>query len=135
MNTFLLIIHVLACLVLIVSILLQASKGGGLAGIAGGSGGQAAGAMFGGAGAGGFLSKVTTYLAILFFLTCIGIYFTSRSGEVMPQTAAEQMMGERGPVPVQTAPSLPQPLTEQAAPAPSTTAPAAESKSTDKKGE
>ena len=133
MNTFLLIIHIIACLVLIVSILLQASKGGGLAGIAGG--GAQAGAMFGGAGAGGFLSKVTAYLAIVFFVTCIGIYFTSRSGEVMPQTAAEQMMGERGPVPVQTAPSLPQPLTEQAAPAPSTTAPAAESKSTDKKGE
>ena len=126
MNTFLLIIHIIACLVLIVSILLQASKGGGLAGIAGG--GAQAGAMFGGAGAGGFLSKVTAYLAIVFFVTCIGIYFTSRSGEVMRDTAAEQMMGERGPVPVQTAPSLPQPITEQAAPA-------TQSQSTEKKGE
>ncbi len=133
MYTFLMIIHVIACFVLIISILLQASKGGGLAGIAGG--GAQAGAVFGGAGAGGFLSKVTTYLAIVFFLTCIGIYYTSRGGETLPETAAEQMMGDRGPVPMRGAQGVPQPLTEQKAPAQSTTAPAAESQSTEKKGE
>jgi len=100
MTIFLLVIHVLACIVLIVSILLQAGKGGGLAGGAfGGMGGSSA--VFGGTGAATFLSKVTTYVAIVFGLTCIGLWYSSsRSGDMLPETAAERLLNEQGPMPL-----------------------------------
>ena len=87
METVLLIIHILVCFFIITAVLMQASKGGGLAGAFGGAGGQA-GAMFGGAGAGTFLSKLTTWLAVAFFLTCIGLWHFSRSTDTLPETAA-----------------------------------------------
>lgn len=107
MTTLLLIVHVLVCLVLIVTILLQASKGGGLSTAFGGGGGSA---MFGGAGAATFLSKVTTVLAVVFFLTCIALWYASRGDSSVPESAAERALREQ-PLPLQSAPSgLPQPL-------------------------
>ena len=103
------IVHVFICFALVVSILLQAGKGGGLAGSAFGG---ASTTMFGGAGASSALGKVTTYLAVGFFITCIGLWYTSRSGDTLPQTAAERMLGER-PMPLQGA-AVPQPLGESA---------------------
>lgn len=114
MQTFVLIIHILVCIVLIVSILLQSSKGGGLAGAFGGAGGQT-GAMFGGTGAATFLSKVTRWLAVVFFLTCLGLWYTSRSADTLPETASQRVGREQR---VPTAPP------QQAAPAES--APAGE---------
>ncbi len=106
MQTFMLIIHILVCIVLIVVILLQSSKGGGLAGAFGGAGGQA-GAMFGGTGAATFLSKVTRWLAVVFFLTCLGLWYTSRSDDMLPETASQRVGREqRGPtVPAESAPA------------------------------
>ena len=116
MTIVLLVIHVLVCLVLIVSILLQSGKGGGLAGGAfGGMGGSSA--VFGGTGAATFLSKVTTYLAIVFFLTCIGLWYSSRSGETLPETAAERALKAQGPVPLNKGPLQPVGADERAAPA------------------
>ena len=134
MFLFLLGIHILGCIVLIVSILLQAGKGGGLSGAFGGAG--SSGAVFGSTGTATFLSKVTTYVAVVFFLTCIGLWYTSRTTtDVMPETAAEQMLKEKGPMPLQnTAPgNVPTPLSEveKAAPA-QNVAPAATSADTGK---
>ena len=123
MTVFLLIVHVIVCIVLMGSILLQAGKGGGLAGGAfGGVGGG--GAVFGGTGAATFLTKVTTYVAIVFFLTCIGLWHSSRSGDTLPKTAAERMLEEGGPVPLSSpvAPvGEPQPAGSAESPAPATT--------------
>ena len=105
MGTFLLIVHLIVCIGLVISILLQSSKGGGLSGAFGGAGGG--GAVFGGGGAATFLSKVTNYLAVVFFLTCIGLWYTSRTGDGVPTTAAERMLQQQGPIPLQ---SFPQPL-------------------------
>ena len=106
MTTLLLIVHVLVCLVLIVTILLQASKGGGLS-TAFGGGGRA---LCGGAGAATFLSKVTTVLAVVFFLTCIALWYASRGDSSIPESAAERALREQ-PLPLQSTPSgLPQPL-------------------------
>ncbi len=69
----LLILHVLICIGLIIVVLMQSSKGEGLAGAFGGSG--ITGAVFGGRGAATFLSKATTVLAIAFFLSSIGLSF------------------------------------------------------------
>lgn len=68
-------VHVLVCLVLILSVLLQSGKGGGLSSAfgAGGGGGGMAGQMFGGRGAATFLGKVTTVLATLYMLIVIGL--------------------------------------------------------------
>jgi len=68
-------IHVLVCVVLILAVLLQSGKGGGLSsafGTGGPSGGMA-GQMFGGRGAATFLTKVTTVLATLYMLAVIGL--------------------------------------------------------------
>jgi preprotein translocase subunit SecG len=62
------VIHVIACLALMVSILLQSGKGGGLAGAFGAGSSQT---LFGGRGAATFLSRTTTVLAVVFFTTSL----------------------------------------------------------------
>ena len=100
MDSILLIIHILVCIVLVISILLQSSKGRGLSGAFGGMGGSS---VLGGVGAATFLSKVTTYAGVFFFLTCIGLWYTAKSQDTLPDSAAERMLQQKGPVPL-TAP-------------------------------
>jgi len=69
MYTLLLMIFLFACISLTVVILLQSSKGGGLAGAFGG--GADMGAVFGGRGAASFMSKATGWLAAIFLLTSL----------------------------------------------------------------
>lgn len=70
MGIFLVIIHVLACLILILVILLQAGRGQGLTGTSFTSGNVQG--IFG-TRAADFLTKATTVAAILFLFTCIGL--------------------------------------------------------------
>jgi len=67
--------HVIVCVALIMVVLLQSSKGEGLAGTS--FTGGMSGSVFGGRGAAGFLSKATTVLAIVFMVNCGGIAFLS----------------------------------------------------------
>ena len=116
-------IHVLVCIALMISILLQSSKGEGLAGAFGGSG--ITGAVFGGRGAATFLSKATAVLGTAFFVISLGLTFmtpgeraTQTEGTVQeeaqkdmergspPATAVPTQTGEQGEV------QLP-PVTEQ----------------------
>jgi preprotein translocase subunit SecG len=72
------IIHVVACLILIASILLQAGRGGGLSEVFSGAASQT---IFG-ARASTFLTRATTVAAIIFLLTCISLtVFSSRRGK------------------------------------------------------
>lgn len=80
MYTFLIFLFVLACALMVVSILLQSSKGHGLAGSFGGMGG--AGSAFGPRGAASFLQRVTIVLAILYGLLCIFINLSGSSSGV-----------------------------------------------------
>src|SRR5271154_4479637 len=64
------IIHVIVCLFLIGVILLQQGKSADLAGAFGGQGSQTA---FGPRGAANLLTKLTTWSAIIFMLTSIGL--------------------------------------------------------------
>jgi preprotein translocase subunit SecG len=68
MVTLVTIIHVIVCLFLILVILLQAGKGGGMGAAFGGAGTQT---VFGGRGAATFLSKVTSVMAFMFVFTSL----------------------------------------------------------------
>ena len=63
-------LHVVVCLFLIGVVLLQTGKSADLAGAFGGQGSQTA---FGPRGASNLLTKLTTYSAIVFMLTSIGL--------------------------------------------------------------
>ena len=73
MYSLLLIVHVLICIGLMVTILMQSAKGEGLAGAFGGSG--ITGAVFGGRGAATFLTKAATVLGIAFFVSALTLTF------------------------------------------------------------
>src|ERR1700693_4352585 len=70
MIIFLTIIHVIVCLFLIGVVLLQQGKSADLAGAFGGQGSQTA---FGPRGAANLLTKLSTYSAIIFMLSSIGL--------------------------------------------------------------
>ena len=67
-------IHVVSCIALVVSILLQSGKGGGLAGAFGQGSTQT---LFGGRGAATFLTRASTTLAVIFFLTSLTLGLTA----------------------------------------------------------
>src|SRR6516225_7443896 len=86
MVTFITVIHVFVCLFLILVVLLQAGKGGGM-GVAFGS--ATSSAVFGGRGAGSFLEKLTAGTAIIFMLTSMSLaYFASQSDSARLQKLA-----------------------------------------------
>src|ERR1051325_1968750 len=68
MVTFLTILHVFVCLFLILVVLLQAGRGGGM-GIAFGGGGSQT--VFGSSGAGNFLTRLTSITAVIFMCTSL----------------------------------------------------------------
>ena len=81
MNTFLLILHILVCLVLILVVLLQRGKGSDMGAALGGGGSNT---VFGGRGAGNFLTKLTTGSAIGFMLTSLSLsYLTTQEQNVL----------------------------------------------------
>lgn len=104
MLTFITVIHVLVCILLIVSILLQSSKGGGLAGVFGGGGGM--GTVFGGRGAASFLSKVTMWLGIAFAVTSLTIAFLSPGMSKKPKSMLEQVNEQQGSQPSSILPAI-----------------------------
>ena len=106
MYGFLVFLHVLTCLLLVTVILMQASKGGGLAGTFGG----ASTAMFGGRGAGSFLSKVTVGLAATFMVLAILISLvnvpTESGDSIVRKMAEDEVVSPAADLPVPL--SLPQ---------------------------
>lgn len=99
MYAFLILLHVIICAALIITVLLQSSKGEGLAGAFGGSG--ITGAVFGGRGAATFLSKATTILAIAFFISSIALTFITpitgtRGGGAGKSAISQEAQKEKG---------------------------------------
>lgn len=97
MVTFLYVLFIIACSGLTVSILLQSSKGGGLAGAFGGGGGDM-GAVFGGRGAATFLSRMTSGLATAFLLLSLVLSLVNR-GETGDGSLVKQEQQKRSSVP------------------------------------
>jgi len=80
-------IHVIVCLFLMLVILLQAGKGGGIGGALGGGTSQQ---VFGGRGASNFLERLTTATAVIFMLTALTLsYINSQSDSVKLQKTAQ----------------------------------------------
>jgi preprotein translocase subunit SecG len=89
LHTFLNVLHVFVCLFLILVVLLQQGKGGGL----GGLGGAAATQVFGGRGAGNFMTRLTAICAVIFMLTSIGLAYLSSGGDrALRDLAAEEQV-------------------------------------------
>ncbi|MEK6788679.1 MAG: preprotein translocase subunit SecG [Pseudomonadota bacterium] len=94
METLVLVVHVLVAVVMIVLILLQQGKGAEM-GASFGSG--ASGTVFGSAGSAGFLTKLTAGLALVFFLTSLGLAVFAKQQSVQ---ATESLFPAAGPASV-----------------------------------
>jgi len=97
MYTFISIVYVFVCLFLILVVLLQSGKGGGLGSAFGGGASQQ---IFGGAGAGNLLTRLTAGFAFAFMALSVWLAFLSSSGEqaldraVREQAAAKEVAAE-----------------------------------------
>lgn len=88
MATAIILIHTIACILLILIVLLQTGKGADMGASFGGASGQA---LFGGTGPATFLSKITTAIAIIFMLTSLTLAYTSShrsQSTIMPDSQA-----------------------------------------------
>ena len=106
MQAILIAVELLVAVALIVSVLLQRSEGGAL-GM--GGGGSGLGGLFSPRGAADTLTRTTSILAALFFLTCLGLNLLALHGR------NEKSFLESGPA----APTAPATPGKPATPAPS----------------
>ena len=118
------VIHIIACLFLISVVLLQQGKGADMGAVFGGS----SSTIFGSGGAGNFLTRLTTIMAVVFMLTSLTLTYTGarRLGstvfdsaplpEAPPLEIPAQQQGK--PVGVEPQAQAPAPAGEPAAPAP-----------------
>jgi len=127
------VIHVLACLFLIVVVLLQTGKGADMGAVFGG-GSQT---LFGSSGAGNFLTKLTTGTAIAFMLTSLLLTIhASRAPSSdllnrLPAAEAPAAPPEPEPEAKAPAPEAPAAPPQPAAPAGEGQAPAGEAPATE----
>jgi preprotein translocase subunit SecG len=122
MSIAVMIIHILACVGLILVVLLQAGKGASMGAAFGGS----SQTVFGSSGATTFLAKMTTVVAVLFMITSLTLAYLSASNG--PSSVMEQppAASESQPAPAKSdaQPTAPAPeggqSSEPKAPAPGT---------------
>jgi preprotein translocase subunit SecG len=74
MTILIITLHVIVCLALIMIVLLQTGKGADMGAAFGGGSSQT---LFGSTGASTFLSKATTFAAIIFMGTCFALAYVS----------------------------------------------------------
>ena len=124
METLVLVVHVLTALAIVGLVLLQHGKGADV-GAAFGSG--ASGSLFGASGSANFLSRATAMLAVVFFLTSLGLtYFGTRKSEHKGVMATKPVPAQTlpGQIPAPSAPAAPGAPAGLQAPAPAPAAPA-----------
>src|SRR4051812_33964182 len=99
------VLHIMACAFLILVILIQPGKSGGLGALGGGGAQQ----VFGGSGAGNFLTKTTWATAGIFFFTSISLAYLSSSTDESMRKHSEALQKQReqnaplGPTPAKPA--------------------------------
>jgi preprotein translocase subunit SecG len=101
-HTPLVVVHVIACIFLMLIVLIQPGKSGGLGAFTGAGAQQ----VFGGRGAGNFLTRTTWATATIFFSTSITLaYLSSSADESLQQranAAQEKLKGKQPPPPAPT---------------------------------
>ena len=85
MHILLIIIHVIVCVALIMIVLLQSGKGADMGAAFGGGSSQT---LFGSTGASTFLSKATTFAAVVFMLTSLTLAYLS-GGKVVKSVVSD----------------------------------------------
>jgi preprotein translocase subunit SecG len=119
---FLTVLHVLACLFLVVIVLLQRGKGAEMGAVFGGGAGST---VFGSRGAGNFLTRMTTAAAVVFMVTSLTLAYVAqdRTGDTLFEEvpAAEDSTFGEAPAAAGEAPGA-----FEEVPAPAAEAPAAE---------
>ena len=97
MDTIINLIHVIAALSLILTVLLQAGKG---AAMGSGLGAGSSQTMFGSSGAGNFLTKLTTGIAILFMVTSLtlAVFSTKKKSSSLIKGVEEPAQNQESPV-------------------------------------
>jgi preprotein translocase subunit SecG len=111
MYTAIAILHILVCLFLIMVVLLQKGRGSDIGAVFGGGSAQT---LFGSAGPGTFLSRLTVAVAAIFMFTSIlmaGNFFAKPAKQVMEQPEAAsglpQTQNEQPPAVPEKAPEKP----------------------------
>ncbi len=121
MESFVLTLHVILCVLLVFIILMQPGKGGDVsAAFGGGSSTQ----LFGAAGPGNFLTRGTGVIAFMFVVTSVTLAKMSGGVGSDVDEAFEAQEADAPSTPATSAPEAPAPAAP-VAPAPATTAPAA----------
>lgn len=102
MQTLITILHVIICVVLILVVLLQTGKGANMGAVFGGS----SQTVFGSSGPGGFLSRMTTIIAIVFMLTSFGLtYMVSQRSPSLMEGSVKKAAQQTSPIPKPDAPT------------------------------
>jgi len=111
-------LHIAVCGLLIIVVLLQSGEAADLAGAFGGAGSQTA---FGPRGAATFLSKATTWCAIMFMLTSMALTMhqnTVGAGSTGSSVLQQFSKTPKNGTPVAPAPAVPAPAAPASAPVP-----------------
>ncbi|HEX9750293.1 MAG TPA: preprotein translocase subunit SecG [candidate division Zixibacteria bacterium] len=100
MYSLVIVLYLIVCIAMVISILLQSSKGDGLAGAFGGS--SMTGTVFGGRGAATFLSKATSILGASFMVLAIALAFLHPATGTSSQagSSAVEEAVQKGEVPL-----------------------------------
>ena len=137
MTIVLVVLHVFVCVFLIAVVLLQRGRGAEIGAVFGGG---ASNTVFGSRGAGNFLTKLTTWSAVIFMLTSLAIsylwthaaaerLFDKESAAEAPAPAEKPLFEDLGKAPTAepgALPALPEPAAQAAPePAPAASPPAA----------
>lgn len=125
METLILTLHIIVCVLLVILILLQAGKEG--MGVIFGGGNSS---VFGSSGAGGILAKMTAFMAVVFVITCLSYTYVTSPRIAAPKSAvvgvdwvapaapatesapavSEQPAAPAGKAPAEAAPEAQQPV-------------------------
>ena|SRR5579863_5526022 len=110
-------LHIVVCFVLVIVIMLQSGNAADLAGAFGGAGSQTA---FGPRGAATFLSKATTWCAVVFMMTSLALAVKRAPTESGSTGSVLEETQQSAPAPAKPAAQLP---AKPATPAPTPSAP------------
>jgi preprotein translocase subunit SecG len=117
LTALLLTVHIIVCFVLAIVVLLQSGTAADLAGAFGGAGSQTA---FGPRGAATFLSRATTWCAVMFMLTSL---LLGVRGDINLGGGTGRSILEKYSKPASSAPAPAKPATPPVTPPPTTPAP------------